>query len=95
MAWDPTPRLGAWHHLAWVYSGGLHGTVTVYVDGEPNAVEEHVSLSTCPGFPMHLGTAWNTAKGPRTMLSGSIHRLTAYGYARTAADIRASWSAQR
>jgi len=91
IAWEGAPpKLNAWHHLAWVYSGGPHGSVAVYVDGTLNAVEEHVSLNTYPGFPMHLGAAWNTARGPRRMSSGALHRLTVYDYARTAAEIRAA-----
>ena len=90
IAWEPPPQPGAWHHLAWVYSGGLHGTVAVYADGELKATEEHVSLNTSAGFPMHLGTAWNTEKATLRTFSGSLHRLTVFAYARSAAEIRAS-----
>jgi hypothetical protein len=90
IAWEPAPKPGVWHHLAWVYSGGRFGTVSVYADGELKATEEHVSLNTYAGFPMHLGTAWNTGKGTRSMFSGSLHRLAVYACARSAADIRAS-----
>jgi hypothetical protein len=90
IAWEPPPRPGAWHHLAWAYGGGPHGTVAVYVDGELHTIEERVSLSTYAGFPMYLGTAWNTAKATRRMFSGSIHRLAVYDHAWTAAEIRAA-----
>ncbi|MBM4038004.1 MAG: LamG domain-containing protein [Planctomycetes bacterium] len=90
IAWEQPPKPGEWHHLAWVYSGGLHGTVAVYADGELVHTEEHVSLNTYGGFPMHLGAAWNTEKGPRRMLSGSLHRLTVHAHARSAAEIRAT-----
>ncbi len=89
VAWEPPPRPGVWHHLAWVYSGGLHGTVAVYADGELCATEEHVSLNTYAGFPMHLGAAWNTEKGTCRMFSGSLHRLSVRDRALSPAEIGA------
>ena len=88
-AWEgPPPAPGRWHHLAWVYSGGMFGTLAVYVDGEVRAGKEHLSLGTYAGFPMFLGAGWNTEKGPKSVFSGSISRLKVYDYARTPEEIR-------
>ncbi len=88
-AWEGAPPApDRWHHLAWVYSGGMFGTLTLYVDGEVRARREHLSLGTYAGFPMFLGAGWNTAKGPRNAFSGSVARLTVYDCARTADEVR-------
>ena len=89
IAWPrgAAPEAGRWHHLAWVYDGGMFAQVRVYVDGKLRAMERGVSLETRPGR-MFLGTAWNTEKGPRTMFSGAVGRIAAYDYARTAREIK-------
>lgn len=82
------PAAGRWHHIAYVYTGGLQGRMRVYVDGRLNVEEAYYTLCTAPGYPLHLGASWNTAAGPIHMFSGSLGGLRVYDYARTGEEIR-------
>jgi len=82
------PAADRWHHLAYVYAGGRQSTMKVYMDGELNSQRTRYTLNTMPGYPMHLGTSWNTATGTANMFSGSLARLKVYDYARTDEEVR-------
>ena len=88
-AWEgPPPAARQWHHIAWVYSGGMFGTLTIHVDGEVQVRREHLSLGTYSGLPMFLGAGWNTQRGPRNAFSGSVSGVRVYDCARTPEEIR-------
>lgn len=84
------PETNKWVHLAWVYSGGYRGTFKVYLNGRVVAERGFYALDTLGGGPMHLGAAWNTARGTMSQFSGSLASLQVYDYARTPEEITAA-----
>jgi len=84
---DRAAPTGKWRHLAWVYSGGIDGTMTVYVDGMKETEGTYYTLGTNGGYPMHIGSGWNTASGASRMFTGSLAALRVYDYARTEEEI--------
>jgi len=82
------PPARAWHHIAWVYDGEMRGAIRVYVNGELAEENLFVTLETYRGFPMVLGSGWNTQEGVRRPFSGALAALKVYDYALTEAEIR-------
>jgi hypothetical protein len=90
VGWNELPAVNKWQHIAFVYSGGYRGTFTVFLNGKKVNDRGFFTLDTTGGFPMHLGAAWNTARGAVTPFSGSLSQLRVYDYARSEEQIRAS-----
>lgn len=83
-----------WHHVARVNSGGYRGSFKVYLDGKLIVERGFFTLDTIGGWPMHLGVAWNTARGSSNIFSGSLASLRVYDYARTEDELHASLSSK-
>jgi hypothetical protein len=82
------PSAGEWHRVTWVYPGGERTKFKVYVDGIPAGSLDFYALCTVPGYPMHIGAAYNTVSGPLNFFSGSISGLKVYDYAKTDEEIK-------
>jgi hypothetical protein len=95
LAWDQgkVPAAKQWHHIAFVYDGALHGWGRVYVDGALYKEKGWYTLSTLPGLPMVVGSAWNTDYGPIEGFTGSLASVKVYDYAKTADEVRAAYDA--
>jgi hypothetical protein len=85
------PR-GKWVHLAMVYDGGYRSRFKMYVNGElqEGATKEFVSLATVAGYPMYVGSSFNTYAGSVRPFRGGIKSIKAYDYVRTAEEIKAA-----
>lgn len=95
VGWRDAPTVTPeWHHVAWVNSGGYRGNFKVYLDGKLVAERGFFTLNTIGGWPMHLGSAWNTARGSSNSFSGSLASLQVYDYIRTESEIQASVSSK-
>ena len=83
------PAPGAWHHLAWTFSGGVAGTLRVYVDGELD-VERALKFTLPPLAKLHVGASGEVDnKGPKKGFSGAIGRVRVHDAALTQAELRA------
>lgn len=88
------PEANKWVHLAWVYGSGYAGSFKVYIDGKLTAERGYYTLDTLGGYPMHVGAAWNTARGAMNNFSGSLGGLRVFDYARTPEEISAAAAAK-
>jgi hypothetical protein len=79
-----------WTHMACVFTGGYRGNFKVYVNGALVNDKGFMTLNTVGGYPMYLGSSWNTALGASNKFTGSLARLRVYDYARTEAEILAA-----
>ncbi len=78
-----------WTHIALVYDGGYRSTFKVYVDGElmKDGTKTFTSLATIAGYPMYVGSLFNTYSGVVNPYRGGIASLKAYDYVRTPQEI--------
>ena len=83
-----------WQHLAYTCTGGYRGTFRVYLNGKLVNERGFFSLDSIGGHPMHLGSAWHTARGALNFFSGSIAQLRVYDYTRSPEEISATAAAK-
>ncbi|MCX6345216.1 MAG: hypothetical protein NT018_09085 [Armatimonadetes bacterium] len=78
-----------WTHVALVYDGGYWSTFKVYVDGAliKDATKTFTSLATVAGYPMYVGSLFNTYGGVVNPFKGGIASIKAYDYVRTPEEI--------
>jgi len=89
VGWKETlPVAGRWQHVAWTYSGGYPGTMQVYLDGNLAQERTLFNLHTLAGYPMFLGSGWNTARGLTNPFTGSVSSVRVYSYVRAPQEIK-------
>lgn len=90
LAFHQLPAAGVWQHLAWTYSGGIPGEMSVYVNGE---LDQARSLRvTLPAqLALFVGATGETdSKGPRRGFSGAIAQVRIHDSALSQATLRAA-----
>jgi hypothetical protein len=81
------PVAGAWHHLAWSYTGGV---LRVFVDGELE-LERPLKVILPSPSKVHVGASGEVDnKGPRQAFEGAISRWKLHDTALTQAEVRES-----
>ncbi len=78
------PPARRWHHIAYTYEPG---SFRIYVNGDLD-FERDYNLSTKPGEPMYLGTAWYTSGRPAYGFRGSVSELKVFDRALSHREIR-------
>jgi hypothetical protein len=78
-----------WTHVALVYDGGYRSAFKVYVDGAlmKDGTKTFTSLATVAGYPMYVGSLFNTYGGVVNPFKGGIASIKAYDYVRTPEEI--------
>jgi len=86
----PLPKPDTWRQIAYTYSGGKEGILTVYLDGGLNN-QVKVPLAARSNVPLMLGASWQKGKAlPYATLAGAISRLSVYDTELSQREIRNS-----
>ena len=81
------PSTGAWHHIAWSFTGGV---LRVFVDGE-RELEKALKVTLPVPMKFHIGASGEVDnKGPRKAFSGAIAKVILHNVALSQEALRTS-----
>jgi len=76
---EPDAILNRWVTFKWVYEGGRHTRVRLYIDGELNNEMCFARLDTPRGYPVWIGCGWNSDTGEKNLFKGAIASIRVEG----------------